>query len=69
MDARITAKLFHTVVVVGMGLAQAGCSSDDTPTNTGSSGSTPTTTTTTAQNDAGHDAATADTMPAWSCCA
>lgn len=70
MDSRITAKLFHTVVVVGMGLAQAGCGGDDTPSNTGSSGTTTTTTTTTAQNDAGGaDAAKADTMPSWSCCA
>jgi len=78
MDVRITAKLFHTVVVVGMGLAQAGCGGDDTPTNSGgSSGTTPTTASTAeaaltdgGQIDAGHVATGGgDTMPSWSCCA
>ena len=78
MDVRITAKLFHTVVVVGMGLAQAGCGGDDTPTTSGgSSGTTPATTTSAAEAaltdgghvDAGHVATGGDTMPSWACCA
>ena len=81
MDTRITAKLFHTVVVVGMGLAGAGCGGDDTPSNSGgNTGTTPATTTAAeaaqtdggAVADAGHattGTGGGDTMPSWSCCA
>lgn len=79
MEARITAKLFHTVVVVGMGLAQAGCGGDDTPEPT--TDRTPSTSSPSkvAENtDAGRaDAASGtgtgtgggDSMPSWACCA
>lgn len=71
MHTRLTAKLFHTVVVLGVGLT-AGCSSSDTsepnnPTpastatgNQNTSGSTPEQQAV-AANDAGTDAAKAST--------
>lgn len=84
MHTRLTAKLFHTVVVLGVGLT-AGCSSSDTPeTNNPTPATTSTTpasqtTTPGAIADAGSDAkattstsssssSSGDSFPGWLCC-
>lgn len=36
MDNRLTAKLFHTIVVLGVGLTAVGCGDDDSGQTTGS---------------------------------
>lgn len=61
MDSRLTAKLFHTIVVLGVGLTAAGCGDDDSNTGKTQQQGNGTTSGTVAQNTSSTSGTTAAT--------